>query len=104
MKATPLSVVRLGAPGAPKLREIARRMKSTPAAVSQFELGQRTVSRAFLARYAKAIGNGVTVRELERRSLLAQLAFYEGRRLQTRRELLKLGIRPGPGRSLVAAW
>jgi transcriptional regulator with XRE-family HTH domain len=101
MKVTPLSVLRLASPGAPRLREIARMMHCSPSAVSQLELGQRVPSLDFLRRYAKAVG--VPLSEVRRRVLLASLAHHEEQSRAIRSELREKKARNNQGRKLSTA-
>lgn len=72
---TDLELLRLGAPGKPKQKDIARRMKASKAWVSKFESGAVEVKDAYLRAYAKALGSHVTVKEVARRYWSTRAAY-----------------------------
>lgn len=92
-------ILRLAAPGAPTLREIARKMSVSPAALSHFELGRQPLSLELMKRYAKAVGKSVA--EVRGRFLRAAYAYHSAKKSELAKELEASG-RPKSrsGRSL----
>ena len=98
MNLTPLSVLRLAAPGAPKLREVARKIKCSAQALSFFEQGRTAIGADLLKKYARAVKS--TPKEVRRRFLFASLAYHDSRCREVRREMLALGLKTTKGRRL----
>lgn len=90
MSISPLTAMRLAAPGEPSLREIARRCKLSASAVSLFELGKSPLGPAAMRRYAKAIKRPLS--DVQNRSLRAQLRFHQDRALELRALLHARGV------------
>lgn len=71
---SPLTVLRLAAPDAPSLRELARVIGRSPTLISRFELGRAMLAKADVALYAKAVGR--TTAEVTARWEQAALAYH----------------------------
>ncbi len=97
MEISPLSILRLAAPGAPKLREIAAQIGCSHNAVHLFEVGRTSLSSARLKAYAKAVGARAS--DVRRRFLLASLSYHESKVRELRAELKARGVSVGRGRT-----
>lgn len=98
MDLSPLSILRLAAPGAPKLREIAAEIGCSHSAVHHFESGRNLLAADRLKAYAKAVGAKPS--DVRRRFLLAALSFHESKARELRAELKSRGILTASGRKL----
>lgn len=101
MDLSPLSILRLAVPGAPKLREIAAEIGCSHSAVHFFEQGRAMLSPDKLRAYSKAVG--ARPADVRRRFLLAAVAFHDARLRELRREMKARGITNTRGRRLAHA-
>ncbi len=95
---SPLSILRLATPGAPRLRAIARKIGCSPEALSKFESGQLDLRAELVRKYARAVKS--TPKEVRRRFLYAALAFHHDRMVLIRREMRSRGMKTSGGRRL----
>lgn len=98
MDLSPLSILRLAVPGAPKLREIAAEIGCSHSAVHLFENGRSALSPDKVKAYAKAVGSKPS--DVRRRFLLAALAYHESKVRELRSDLKALGVGSMKGRKL----
>jgi len=92
---SPLSVLRLAAPGAPSLRELARSCSVSPSALSLFEHGRYSLGPKGIAAYAKAVGQPAKV--VRERFLQAAAIYHQLSLRRVRDELGKLGSKRRKG-------
>jgi len=100
MDISPLSILRLATPGAPKLREIAAEIGLSHSAVHSFEVGRASLSADKIKAYAKAVGASAS--DVRRRYLLAALSYHQGKVRDLQAELKSRGVSIGRGRTAAA--
>lgn len=88
MKTTRLSVLRQSAPGSPSATEVARKIKSSPSSVSQFERGGQVFGPDKLRAYAKVLG--VTEAQVRRLFLLEAQSYLRERLVEIGQELREI--------------
>lgn len=101
MDLSPLSILRLAVPGAPKLRDIAGEIGCSHTAVHKFEMGRTNLSPEKVRAYAKAVHAKPS--DVRRRFLLASLAFHLGKVRELKRQVRASGIEIGTGRTTARA-
>jgi transcriptional regulator with XRE-family HTH domain len=85
---TPLTELRLGAPGRPRSKDIARKLDVSVAYVSALETGKIPASDTLLKRYAAALGSRFA--EVKRRFLESRVRYLGATARSLRKTLERL--------------
>jgi transcriptional regulator with XRE-family HTH domain len=94
---SPLTVLRLAAPDAPSLREVARTLGVSASAVSLFERGRSALTAEKIKLYAKAVGRRPS--EVTDRWMRARIMYHEGALSKLRSEMRSNGSKPSKSRA-----